>query len=70
MKVVTLNVNGLVNASQRGFFEWLEKLDADVVCVQEVRAKEYQLPESFLEIPGYHAFLFDAEEDGYSGTAI
>lgn len=70
MKVVTLNLNGIVNASQRGFLEWLEKLDADVVCVQELRAKEYQLPESFLEVPGYNAFFFDAEADDYSGTAI
>lgn len=70
MKVVTLNVNGLVNAAERGFFEWLEKLDADVVCVQEVRAREYQLPEAFLNVPGYHAFFFEADEDSYSGTAI
>ena len=70
MKVVTLNVNGIVNAAQRGFLEWLEQQDVDVVCVQDTQAKEYQLPEAFLEVPGYNAFFFDAEQDGYAGTAI
>ncbi len=70
MKVVTLNVNGIVNAAERGFLDWLEQLDADVVCIQDTRSKEYQLPDTFLEVPGYNAFFFDAEKDGYAGTAI
>lgn len=70
MKVITINVNGIVNAAQRGFLQWLEQQDVDVVCVQDTRTKEYQLPESFLEVPGYHAFFFDAEEDDHAGTAI
>jgi exodeoxyribonuclease-3 len=70
MKVVTLNVNGIVNAAQRGLLEWLEQQDVDVVCIQDTQAKEYQLPEAILEVPGYNAFFFDAEKDGYGGTAI
>jgi len=70
MKVITLNVNGIVNAAEHGFLEWLEQRDVDVVCIQDTRAKEYQLPPAFLEVPGYNAFFFDAEQDGYAGTAI
>jgi exodeoxyribonuclease-3 len=70
MKVLTLNVNGIVNAAERGFLEWLATVDADVVCIQDTRSKEYQLPESILEVPGFNAFFFDADEDGYAGTAI
>lgn len=70
MKVVTINVNGIVNAAQRGFLQWLEHQDVDVVCVQDTRAKEYQLPEAFLDVPGYNAFFFDADEDDHAGTAI
>lgn len=70
MKVVTLNVNGMVNAAEHGLFEWLQQTDADVICLQDIRAKEYQLPEAFLEVPGFNAFFFDAEEDGHAGTAI
>ncbi len=70
MKVVTLNVNGIINAAERGLFEWMVKSDADVICLQDIRTKEYQLPETYLEVPGYNAFFFDAEQDGYSGTAI
>lgn len=70
MKVITLNVNGIVNAAQRGFFDWLTDVDADVVCIQETRAKEYQLPDAFLNVPGFNAFFFDAEADNHAGTAI
>lgn len=70
MKVITLNVNGIVNAAERGLLQWLEQLDVDVVCIQDTRAKEYQLPEAFMDVPGYHAFFFDADEDDFAGTAI
>jgi len=70
MKVITLNVNGIVNAAQRGLLEWLEQTDVDVVCIQDTQSNEYQLPEAFLEVPGFNAFFFDAEKDGYAGTAI
>ncbi|TXR54578.1 exodeoxyribonuclease III [Reinekea thalattae] len=70
MKVVTLNVNGIVNAAERGLLEWLEQLDADVVCLQDTKVKHYTLPDKFLEVPGYNAYFFDAEQDDHAGTAI
>lgn len=71
MKVITLNVNGIVNAVERGLLEWFaQQQDVDVVCLQETRVKEYQLPTNLLEIPGFYGFFFDAEKDGHAGTAI
>jgi exodeoxyribonuclease-3 len=63
MKVITLNVNGIVNAVERGLLEWFaQQQDVDVVCLQETRVKEYQLPTNLLEIPGFYGFFFDAEK--------
>lgn len=70
MKVVSLNLNGMQNAIKRGFLDWMSSTDADVVCVQNLKAKEYQLPASCTEIPGFEAFFADAEEDETSGVGI
>jgi len=70
MKIVTLNLNGMENAVERGFLQWLEASDVDIVCVQNLRAKEYQLPDHVLEVPGYNAFFADAEQDEFSGVGI
>lgn len=70
MKIVNLNVGGIKQAVEKGFLEWLQQLDADVVCVQDVRTKTYKLGDA-IEFPdGWNGYFFDAEQDDYSGTAI
>lgn len=70
MKVITANTNGIRAASRKGFFEWLAKEQADVVCIQETKAQEHQLTDPMLHPEGYDCHYFDAEKKGYSGTAI
>lgn len=69
-RVITANVNGIRSAAKKGFFTWLAQQNADVVCLQEIKAKEDQLavPEFYPE--GYHHYYFPAEKPGYSGVAI
>ena len=43
MRIISINVNGIRAAQRKGFFEWLAKQDADVVCLQEIKAQEEQL---------------------------
>ncbi|MGB1347056.1 MAG: exodeoxyribonuclease III, partial [Pseudomonadales bacterium] len=62
MRIITLNVEGLRQAAEKGFFEWLEQQDADVVCLQDLREKDYQLDEPALRPAGWHAYFFDAFE--------
>ena len=50
MRVVTISVNGLAQAVEKGFFEWLARQDADVVCVQDHRMRAYEV-EDFNLIP-------------------
>lgn len=70
MKVITVNTNGIRAAARKGFFEWLKKQDADVVCIQETKAQVEQLIDPMFYPEGYHCYYYDAEKKGYSGTAL
>jgi exodeoxyribonuclease-3 len=70
MKVINVQVDGLEAAVKDGFYDWVRDHDADVVCVQNLKAKEYQLSDDVLYPDGYNAYFFDAEPDNYSGVAV
>lgn len=70
MRIITINTNGIRSAARKGFFEWLEKQQADVVCIQETKAQIDQLSDPLFHPAGYHCYYFDAEKKGYSGTAL
>ncbi len=55
MKIATINVNGIREAVGRGFLDWLANQDADVVCVQNLKAKSFELDDSILFPEGYEA---------------
>ena len=69
-KVISFNVNGIRAAAKKNFFEWLVAQQADVVCLQEVRAQESQLKDSCYFPTGYHCYYQPAQRPGYSGVAI
>ncbi len=70
MKIITANVNGIRAAAKKGFFDWLARQTADVVCIQETKAQEHQLEAEHFYPHGYHCYYVDAEKKGYSGVAI
>ncbi|KQR71911.1 exodeoxyribonuclease III [Pedobacter sp. Leaf176] len=72
MRIISYNVNGIRAASTKNFFGWLQATDADMVCLQEVKALPIQIPEiiALIEQLGYHHYWFPAEKKGYSGVAI
>lgn len=70
MKIASWNVNGIRACFKKGFWEWFNDNDFDVVCLQEVRATEEQLPEELKKLDGYFAHWFNAEKKGYSGVGI
>ena len=69
-RVVTLNVNGIRSAASKGLLRWLDRIDADVVCLQEVRAHESDMPDALRSPTGLHAHFHCAERRGYSGAAL
>jgi exodeoxyribonuclease-3 len=70
MRIITCNVNGLRAAAGKGFLEWMRKQKPDVVCLQEIKAQEADLPKPLLAPRGLHAFFHPAEKRGYSGVAM
>ncbi len=68
MKIITANTNGIRSAARKGFFEWLEKQCADVVCIQETKAQVHQLEDPVFH--PMHSYYHDAQNKGYSGVAI
>jgi exodeoxyribonuclease-3 len=70
MRVITANVNGIRAAQRKGFFRWLSRQRADVICLQETKAQEHQLDDSLFYPRNYHCYYFDAEKKGYSGVAL
>lgn len=69
MKIISYNVNGIRAAIKKGLLEWVEKLQPDVLCLQEVKANEEQVDlQPFLDL-GYHVSWHAAEKKGYSGVA-
>ncbi len=69
-RIVSCNTNGIRAAARKGFFEWLQTINADVICIQETKAQEHQLGDSVFCPSGYHCYYNDAQKKGYSGTAI
>lgn len=67
MKLISWNVNGLRACAQKGFFESMAALDADVICLQETKMQADQMDAN---MPGYEVWFNSAVKKGYSGTAV
>ena len=67
MKLVSWNVNGLRACMGKGFAEFLNSENPDVICLQETKMQREQADFDF---EGYYEYWNSAEKKGYSGTAI
>ena len=67
MKIATWNVNG-IRARHAQFKDWIERDQPDVVCLQEIKAKPEQIPESICSLEGYTCYWHGA--GGYSGVGL
>ena len=71
MKIISYNVNGIRAALKKGFLDWLQQANPDVICIQEIKAQKNQINPMDFELAGYpHQYWFSAEKKGYSGVAI
>ena len=64
MKIITYNVNGIRSAMSKGFVEWLKGSNADMICLQEVKAEEHQIEKALFEDLGYEIYWHSAEKKG------
>ena len=71
MKIISYNVNGIRAAITKGFLDWLQQANPDVICLQEIKATEDQIPTEAITAAGYpYQYYFSAQKKGYSGVAI
>ena len=67
MKLISWNVNGLRACIGKGFLDFVDFIDADVICLQETKLQPHQIE---LDLPQYHIYWNSADKKGYSGTAV
>ncbi len=70
MRIISLCVDGIHQAAQRGLYDWLAEQDADIICLQDLRALEYELDHATFHPEGYFAYFFDSGVKHYNGVAI
>ena len=71
MKIFSYNVNGIRAAVKKGFVDWLNENNPDIICLQEIKANKDQLDLKLFEKIGYkYNYWFSAQKKGYSGVAI
>ena len=70
MRIITANLNGIRSAANKGFFAWLQTTQADVVCLQELKAQAGDMTAEMLAPLGYVGHFHYAEKKGYSGVGI
>lgn len=67
MKMISWNVNGIRAVLKKGFLEFMEQQQPDILCLQETKAAQEQVE---INLAGYEQFWNSAKKKGYSGTAI
>ena len=73
MKTVELlswNVNGIRAIHRKGFLDWFARSQPDILCLQETKARQEQLPEELRKIAGYGVYYVAAQKKGYSGVGL
>lgn len=68
-KISSLNINGIRAGERKGFSQWIQNENPDIICLQELKAMEDQIPDEIRDL-GYHQYYHPAEKKGYSGVGI
>ena len=70
MRIISWNVNGLRTVYKKGFAEWLNSANADIICLQEIKIQEEQLPSDLPQSKNYCSYFNFAAKKGYSGVSV
>ncbi len=66
-KIFSWNVNGIRAVAKKGFSDWFESTKPDILCLQETKAQDEQIPKN-IKFEGYELIHNAAEKKGYSGV--
>ncbi|TMH12323.1 MAG: exodeoxyribonuclease III [Betaproteobacteria bacterium] len=70
LRLVTLNLNGIRSAANKGFEAFAERVAADCMGVQEVKAQATDVAGRFEQLAGMHGHFHFAQKKGYSGVGL
>ena len=70
VKAISWNVNGLRAVQRKGFMDWFQAESPDILCLQETKLTQDQIPPELVQVEGYHNYFNSADRKGYSGVAI
>jgi exodeoxyribonuclease III len=70
MTIFSWNVNGLRSVCRHDFLGWVKRSNADIICLQEIKLQEAQIPIDIAHLASYHTYFSFAEKKGYSGVAV
>ena len=70
LRLVSWNVNGIRAVHKKGALRWWLDEKPEILCLQETKADESQIPLELRNIPGYHAYYASGVRKGYSGAAL
>jgi len=70
LRIISVNLNGIRSAANKGFYPWLYKQNADIICMQELKAQAGDMTREMLQPEGYYGYFHYAEKKGYSGVGI
>jgi len=70
LRLLSWNVNGLRAIFKKGFLDWLVKDSPDILCLQETKSREDQVPPELKTIPGYHSYFTSGDQKGRGGVRL
>lgn len=62
MRIISWNVNGLRAVIKKNFLDYIKEESPDILCLQETKLQEEQIPEEVFAIEGYHKYWSYAEK--------
>jgi exodeoxyribonuclease III len=70
VRIISWNVNGLRSVLRKGFLDWVKKESPDILCLQEIKIQESEIPFDLIYLDGYNACFNTSERKGYSGVVV
>lgn len=69
-RIISYNINGIRAAVNKGFHKWIKEINADILCIQEIKIQAEQVDKEIYKSYGLNTYWHSAEKKGYSGTAL
>ena len=68
IEIISWNVNGIRAVANKEALKWIDNRECDILCFQEIKALESQIPDNLFDKEYQESFVNSAEKKGYSGT--